>query len=137
MVYCTSRVSDCPSSIAFQVQVKNVSEDKTVLFLEEPDWFDSPLTHKRIHKLVAQGGLAKAFNSCGQQGFNIRHLSPQDAQTALEIITQKHVRTAQDFLVAADQEFTAGDVLQGSEKLWGAASHVVMAACSAKGLALR
>ena len=133
VVYCTSKVSACPSSIAFQVQVKSVSEDKTVLFLEEPDWFASPLTLKEIQKLVAQGGLDEAFKSCGQEGFNIRHLNPQDAQTAIEIVTQKHVRTAQDFLAAAGQEFTAGDVLQGSEKLWGAASHIVMAAAQQRG----
>ena len=133
LVYCTSKVSDCPSSIAFQVRVKSVSEDKTVLFLGETDWFDSRLTYKRIHELVAQGGLAGAFKSCGQEGFNILRLSPQDAQTAIEIITQKHVRTAQDFLAAADQELTAGDVLQGSEKLWGAASHIVMAAAQQRG----
>ena len=133
LVYCTGSVSACPSSIAFQVQVKSVSEDKTVLFLDEPDWFDSPLTLKGVHKLVAQGGLAEAFKSCGQEGFNIRHLSPQDAQTAIEVITQKHIQTAQNFLAAADQEFTAGDVLQGSEKLWGAASHIVMAAAQQRG----
>ena len=41
--------------------------------------------------------------------------------------TREHVQTARDFLEAADQEFASGDHLQGSEKLWGAASHAVMA----------
>ena len=34
---------------------------------------------------------------------------------------------------AADQEFAAGDVLQGSEKLWGAASHAIMAVAQERG----
>ena len=33
--------------------------------------------------------------------------------------TQEHAQTAIDFLEAADREFASGDVLQGSEKLWG------------------
>ena len=42
------------------------------------------------------------------------------------MLTQEHAETAQDFLKAADREFAEGDALQGSEKLWGAASHAVM-----------
>ena len=38
-----------------------------------------------------------------------------------------HLRTAREFLTAADQEFAAGDHLQASEKLWGAASHALIA----------
>ena len=48
--------------------------------------------------------------------------------------TQEHVQTARDFLEAADQEFASGDHLQGSEKLWGAASHAVMAVAQQRGL---
>ena len=44
-----------------------------------------------------------------------------------------HVETAQTFLEAADRELADGDVLQGSEKLWGAASHAVMAAARERG----
>lgn len=40
---------------------------------------------------------------------------------------EAHVQTAQGFLEAADREFDAGDHLQASEKLWGAASHAVLA----------
>ncbi len=47
--------------------------------------------------------------------------------------TQEHVQTAQQFLAAADIEFDAGDVLQASEKLWGAAAHVMMAAAQERG----
>ena len=38
-----------------------------------------------------------------------------------------HLRTAREFLTVADQEFAAGDHLQASEKLWGAASHALIA----------
>jgi uncharacterized protein (UPF0332 family) len=48
--------------------------------------------------------------------------------------TREHVQTARDFLEAADQEFASGDHLQGSEKLWGAASHAVMAVAQRRGL---
>jgi hypothetical protein len=46
---------------------------------------------------------------------------------ALEINmqTRDHVRTAREFLTAADREFDAGDHLQA--KLWGAASHALIA----------
>ena len=40
----------------------------------------------------------------------------------------EHTRTAREFLTAADAELAAGDILQGCEKLWGAASHAVIAA---------
>ena len=41
---------------------------------------------------------------------------------------EDHLQTAQDFLTASDREFLDGDHLQASEKLWGAATHAVMAA---------
>ena len=40
---------------------------------------------------------------------------------------EDHGRQAQEFLAASDNEFDAGDPLQASEKLWGAATHAVMA----------
>ena len=43
------------------------------------------------------------------------------------MLTQEHAQTAQDFLAVADDEFGSGDMLQGSEKMWGAAAHAVMA----------
>ncbi len=49
------------------------------------------------------------------------------------MLVQEHIQTAQDFLEAADREFEAGDVLQGSEKMWGAASHAVMAVSQRRG----
>ncbi len=45
----------------------------------------------------------------------------------MTMLIQEHIQTAQDFLDAADSEFAGGDRLQGSEKMWGAAAHAVMA----------
>ena len=39
---------------------------------------------------------------------------------------KEHRRTALDFLAASDEEFERGDVLQGAEKLWGAAAQSIM-----------
>ena len=43
------------------------------------------------------------------------------------MLATEHIATAQQFLVDADREYEAGDILQASEKLWGAASHIVIA----------
>ena len=47
---------------------------------------------------------------------------------------QEHKETAHRFLEAADYYFTAGDKFQGSEKLWGAASHALLALLTERGL---
>ena len=44
-----------------------------------------------------------------------------------EVTAEDDARTALQFLEHSDQEFTRGDSMQGSEKLWGAASHAVTA----------
>ncbi len=46
---------------------------------------------------------------------------------------REHRQVALDFLAASDDEFERGDVLQGAEKLWGAAAHAVMAAAQLRG----
>ena len=46
---------------------------------------------------------------------------------------QEHVQTARSFLDNADREFDAGNQLQGSEKLWGAATHAVTALAKQRG----
>ena len=43
------------------------------------------------------------------------------------MLTEDHTRTALSFLAASDREFASGDRLQASEKLWGAATHALMA----------
>ena len=49
------------------------------------------------------------------------------------MLVDEHTQTAQNFLRQADAEFAAGDHLQGSEKMWGAASHAVMAMAQQRG----
>ncbi len=45
----------------------------------------------------------------------------------------EHVTAAHTFSEQSAQEFEAGDILQGSEKLWGAAAHSIMAVAMLKG----
>ena len=49
------------------------------------------------------------------------------------MLTTEHAQTAREFLEASDQEFLVGDILQGAEKLWGAAAHAVMAIAIERG----
>ena len=51
----------------------------------------------------------------------------------MTMITEEHVRTSREFLIDSDREFDAGDHLQASEKLWGAACHSVMALAQRRG----
>ena len=46
---------------------------------------------------------------------------------------QKHARLAWQLLAQADHEMLAGDLLQSSEKLWGATSHALKAFCESRG----
>lgn len=48
-----------------------------------------------------------------------------------------HIRTARYFLTASDREFEAGDVMQASEKLWGAATQAIIAAAMRRGWGFR
>ena len=45
----------------------------------------------------------------------------------------QHRQVARDFLTASDEEFERGEILQGAEKLWGAAAHAVMAVAQERG----
>ena len=49
------------------------------------------------------------------------------------MLTKEHAQTAREFLDAADREFAADDLVQASEKLWGAAAHAVMAVALHRG----
>ncbi len=49
------------------------------------------------------------------------------------MLTQEHIATAQEFLEKSDRYFDEGDILQGSEKSWGAAAHAVMAVAQQNG----
>lgn len=50
------------------------------------------------------------------------------------MLAPDHAQTARDFLAASDREFAAGDILQASEKLWGAAAHAITAVAQQRGL---
>ena len=47
--------------------------------------------------------------------------------------TSERVETAKEFLDASDREFDAGDNRQASEKLWGAATQIVIAMAEERG----
>ena len=49
------------------------------------------------------------------------------------MLSPDRIATAQAFLGISDREFEAGDRLQASEKLWGAASHAAMAVACHRG----
>jgi hypothetical protein len=53
--------------------------------------------------------------------------------TTREMNAAEHSQTARDFLAASDREFAAGDHLQGSEKLYGAATQAIIAICQQRG----
>ena len=53
--------------------------------------------------------------------------------TTKEMAAAEHAQTARDFLIASDREFASGDHLQGSEKLYGAATQAVIAICQQRG----
>lgn len=46
---------------------------------------------------------------------------------------QKHLRITHQFLDAADRLFDEGDIIQTSEKLWGATVHAVKVLCIQRG----
>ena len=53
--------------------------------------------------------------------------------TTREMTAAEHAQTAHEFLAASDREFAAGDHLQGSEKLYGAATKAIIAICQQRG----
>ena len=57
--------------------------------------------------------------------------------TAREMTAADHRRVALDFLTASDVEFETGEILQGAEKLWGAAAHATMCIALERGWAHR
>ena len=50
------------------------------------------------------------------------------------MLATEHVDTAKKFIVDAKREYEAGDIFQASEKLWGAANHVVIAEMQRRGM---
>ena len=58
---------------------------------------------------------------------------PSALKYSIKMLATEHIETARQFLADADREYEAGDMLQASEKLWGAASHVVIAEMHRRG----
>lgn len=50
------------------------------------------------------------------------------------MLAPEHIQRARQFLSDADRELDAGDHFQASEKLWGAASHMVIAEMHRRGI---
>ncbi len=53
------------------------------------------------------------------------------------MLATEHIDTARQFLLDADREYEGGDILQASEKLWGAASHIVIAEMKRREMTIR
>ncbi len=53
--------------------------------------------------------------------------------TTREMTVEEHIQTALTFLEQSDQEFCKEDILQGSEKLWGAVAHSTIAIAKQRG----
>ena len=51
-----------------------------------------------------------------------------------ESISEKHTRLAHQLMDDAKREIASGDLVQGSEKLWGATSQALKAYCASRGL---
>ena len=49
------------------------------------------------------------------------------------MIIEEHKETARKLLADAEREFAAGDTLQASEKMWGAAAHAIMTVAQQRG----
>ncbi len=54
--------------------------------------------------------------------------------TIPETQTEKYTRLARQLLDDAKREIAAGDLVQGSEKLWGATSQAIKAYCASHGM---
>ena len=48
---------------------------------------------------------------------------------------QEYTQTARELLDGADRQFSSGDTMHGSEKLWGVAAHAVMTVAQERGWA--
>ncbi len=55
--------------------------------------------------------------------------------TSWKMSAEEHIATARTFLEQSAEEFDAGDILQGSEKMWGAVAHATTAAAMQRGWA--
>lgn len=97
LIYCGAKVpdKDYNLSLAFSVDVKSVSEDRTTFELGERQRFRKPLQHKTIReyeKQSKQGNLDDILKhldgifKCGKQGFNITKLKPKEKEQILRLV---------------------------------------------------
>ena len=90
LVYCTSSVRAHKRSLAFSVKVKEVSPDRVRFSVDEPQWFQSPLSLEIIRSLVAEEKLPDIFRRCGVEWFNIAKLDPAASRQVLELLEGSH-----------------------------------------------
>ena len=87
LVYCNAR---CPKphklSLAFSVDVKSVSEDRTTFILGKPQEFSNPLEYNAIDEHIEQGELHRIFYKCGTHGFNIIKLNQKAVEQILRLV---------------------------------------------------
>jgi hypothetical protein len=87
-----------------------------------------PAPHYSFHAAAQrdQGGDRRGGGTVGQRALqNLGNTIPKEST---QMLVRDYVQQAEAFLDAADAEISSGDGMQGSEKLWGAATQVVIAA---------
>ena len=85
-IYCTSNVPIHGQSLAFVVDVEEVSSDSVTFKLGTPRRVANPLTLDKIRDMVDQKQLPDVFRKCGQQGFNIVKLGSNLAGNILKLL---------------------------------------------------
>jgi len=86
LIYCAWNVPKYKKSLAFSVAVKSVSPDHVTFEVEDPRFFASPLSKDTICELIGQGELTDVYRYCGNQGFNICKLTPDEAEAILILL---------------------------------------------------
>ena len=90
LIYCGAEVpdKDYNLSLAFSVDVKSVSEDRTTFELGERLWFGKPLKYKTIREYEKQSerGHLDGIFKCGKEGFNITKLKPKEVEQIFDLV---------------------------------------------------
>ena len=115
LIYCTGNVPIYGASLAFSVNVKEVSSDKVTLELDEPRYFTSPSKYQDILERVSTGEFPKVCLSCGQQGFNITKLEPHAAEQILALVESEGKRDPWDEFVELGKEYIEAGTLEKDE----------------------
>ena len=115
LIYCTGNVPIYGASLAFSVNVKEVSSDKVTFELDEPRCFTLPSTYQDILDRVSTGEFPKVCLNCGQQGFNISKLEPHAAEQILALIEPEGKRDPWDKFVELGKEYVEAGTLEEDE----------------------